>query len=279
MKTNSSLGSRMKQYESVPKIYLTAGIPKVIRLDMRSGHTFCKKLKKPFDDIFSYAMIETAKKLCSSISGAVMAYTQSDEISVVLNDVTPEGNLTSFFDGNVEKITSLSASIATLAFNKAYAEAVEKQDKETADIHKKNLWNAQFDSRVFCLPNAEELHNYILWRQQDATRNSIQMVGHANFTNKEMHKKNTSQIQDMLMLQKGINWNDFPIKYKRGALIVKEKYQKEAKDKDGNPIKVMRSRWVEYDIPILTKDTEIIEKLYSRCYLVKGAIVHIQEEL
>lgn len=262
-----SLGDRMKTYEAVPKVYLTLGTPKIIRLDMRAGHTFCKKFVRPFDEIFSQCMIHTAKELCAQIAGVVMAYTQSDEISLVINDTTEEKSINCFFDGNVEKMVSLSSSIATIAFNKKYIELVSEipDGDKMKKIYEKNLWTAQFDSRVFCLPTVTEVHNYILWRQNDATRNSIQMVGHANFTQKQMQGKNNDQIQDMLMLEKGINWNDFPAKYKRGCMIVKEHYEKEARTPDGKSCGVaIRSRWAERDIPILTKNTEIIANIFNR---------------
>ena len=196
-----------------------------------------------------------------------MGYTQSDEISLVINDVTEEKNINSFFDGNVEKMVSVSASIATIAFNKKYMEIVQaiSQDDKMRKIYEKNLWTAQFDSRVFCLPNVVEVHNYILWRQNDATRNSIQMVGHSNFTQKQMHAKNNNEIQDMLMLEKGINWNDFPAKYKRGSMVVKEFYEKEAITPDGvSHGTAIRSRWAEKEIPILTKDPDLISKIFNR---------------
>ena len=266
-KQKDSLGDRMKTYEAVPKVFLTLGIPKIIRLDMRAGHTFCRKFIRPFDKVFSECMIHTTKELCAQIAGVVMGYTQSDEISLVINDVTEEKNINSFFDGNVEKMVSISASIATIAFNKKYMEVVQAipKDDKMKKIYEKNLWTAQFDSRVFCLPNVTEVHNYILWRQNDATRNSIQMVGHANFTQKQMHARNNNEIQDMLMLEKGINWNDFPAKYKRGSMVVKEFYEKEAITPDGvSHGTAIRSRWVEKEIPILTKDLDLISKIYNR---------------
>lgn len=266
-KQKDSLGDRMKMYEAVPKVFLTLGIPKIIRLDMRAGHTFCRKFNRPFDDVFSECMVYTTKELCAQIAGVVMGYTQSDEISLVINDVTEEKNINCFFDGSVEKMVSVSASIATAAFNKKYMEIVRDIPSEDRmkKIYERNLWTAQFDSRVFCLPNVTEVHNYILWRQNDATRNSIQMVGHANFTQKQMHAKNNSDIQDMLMLEKGINWNDFPAKYKRGCMIVKEFYEKEAVTPDGvSHGTALRSRWVEKEIPILTKEPDLIPRIFNR---------------
>ena len=124
-KQKDSLGDRMKTYEAVPKVFLTLGVPKIIRLDMRAGHTFCRKFVRPFDEVFSECMIHTTKELCAQIAGVVMGYTQSDEISLVINDVTEEKNINSFFDGNVEKMVSVSASIATIAFNRKYMEVVQ----------------------------------------------------------------------------------------------------------------------------------------------------------
>ena len=234
-KQKDSLGDRMQTYEAVPKVFLTLGIPKIIRLDMRAGHTFCRKFIRPFDEVFSECMIHTTKELCAQIAGVVMGYTQSDEISLVINDVTEEKNINSFFDGNVEKMVSVSASIATIAFNRKYMEVVQAipQDDKMRKIYEKNLWTAQFDSRVFCLPNVTEVHNYILWH--------------------------------MLMLEKGINWNDFPAKYKRGSMVVKEFYEKEAITPDGvSHGTAIRSRWVEKEIPILTKDPDLISKIFNR---------------
>lgn len=275
MKNKDDLGVRMKTYEKVTRNFVTQGVPKIIRLDMRAGHTFCRGLKRPFDDVFSQSMIAATKELCEKIPGVRMAYTQSDEISLVLNDVTERGQLDCFFKGNISKIISLSASICTLAFNKKYAELYEELSEEEKSRYKDGLWEAQFDSRVFCLPTVQEVHNYLVWRQQDATRNSIQMVGHANFSDKKMHKKNTNEIQDMLFKEKGINWNDFPVKYKRGALVVKEKYMKESEIPGRGVVTTERSRWTEYEIPILTKDTAIVPILYNYGVLRDGKIVRM----
>ena len=249
----------MKEYEKVSKPFLTIGIPKIIRLDMRAGHTFCKRFDRPFDKIFSDCMVETTKELCKQIRGVVAGYTQSDEISLILNDEVKNG-YDCFFNGNVEKIVSISASICTLEFNRIYAEMVSGLDT----IYTKNINKAQFDSRVFCLPNVTEVHNYILSRQEDATKNSIAAVGQAYFTPNELNKKNSSQIQDMLMLQKGINWNDFPTRYKRGCIILKETYTKDVELPNGEIKKnVTRKHWVEKEIPILTKDETFIATIYG----------------
>lgn len=277
IKTNT-LDGRMKTYEYVTRNYLTLGCPKIIRLDMRAGHTFTKGFKKPFDDVFSKSMIAATKKLCEEINGAVMGYTQSDEISIIINDITDKGKFDCFFEGNISKIISISASICTLAFNKAYAEIVNELPPEEAEIYKKNLWSGQFDSRVFCLPNEMELHNYILWRQQDATRNSIQMAGYTHLSQTEMNNKDNSQVQDMLMVKKGINWNDYPTKFKRGCAIVKEQYQKDVQIPGRGLITgVERKHWVETEIPILTQDLDFIHKIYNRYLLINGELTKVNK--
>ena len=265
MPVNDELGMRMKTYENVPKNFLMLGTPKVIRVDMRAGHTFCRGFKRPFDDVFSNAMKKTAIALCEQIPKAVMAYKQSDEISVVLNDENKDGTYDCFFKGNVEKITSISASIATLEFNKAFENEVECLIALSAQMpYLDKQWMALFDSRVFELPNLEELHNYILWREFDAERNSIQMVGHANFAQKEMHCKNTKEIQNKLLLERDINWNDFPTEYKRGCLIVKKVIPKEITLPSGERKTVDRRVWVEEEMPILTKNKTFIKNIYER---------------
>ena len=276
-KNKDSLGTRMKTYEAVPKNFLTLGTPKIIRLDMRAGHTFCKKFKKPFDEVFSKSMEAAMITLCEEIPGVVMGYTQSDEISLVLNDTTRSEDFQCFFDGNVEKIVSISASICTLAFNKKYAEIVANEvTQEDMAIYEPNLWKGQFDSRVFALPNVMEVHNYILWREVDATRNSIQMVGHSVFTDKELHLKNSDEIQDMLFVQKNINWNDFPSRYKRGFVALKEQYTKDVELPNGEKVcGVKRKRWTAAEVPILTKDSEFIKKAYNRCLLVDGVLTEV----
>ena len=219
----TSLGDRMKNnYENVNRFYLTRRMPVIIRMDMKAGHTFTRGMKKPFDDIFVKTMQETMKYLCENIQGCVLGYTQSDEISLVLTDYA-ELTTDAWFGNNLQKMCSVSASMATLAFNKAFNDNIvgyiDSHFDADCDVAKdlaeytKILINARnkgamFDSRVFTIPK-EEVCNYFIWRQQDATRNSIQSVGQANFSQKELHGKSCSNIQDMLMTQKGINWNDY----------------------------------------------------------------------
>lgn len=268
----TTIGDRMKNnYENITRYYLTRRMPVIIRVDGRSFHTFTKGFKKPFDDILVKTMQDTMKYLCENIQGCVLGYTQSDEISLVLTDYA-ELTTDAWFGNNLQKMCSVSASMATLAFNKAFTRNISKQSKrfyteyleekdasyiETLEIAMNK--GAMFDSRVFTIPK-EEVCNYLIWRQQDATRNSILSVGIANFSQKELHCKSCNDIQDMLMLQKSINWNDYATTLKRGSCCIKKVIQDPDVDiKDGAyPV----TRWViDDEIPIFTQDRNYVEKL------------------
>lgn len=260
-----ALGDRMKKYEYVSRTYLTPRTPVIIRLDGKAFHTFTRGFNKPFDMVLVKTMQETMKFLCENIQGCVLGYTQSDEITLVLVDYK-KINSCAWFDYNIQKCASVAASMATMAFNKFFEKNVNDWiSKNTPTFHEawgnledEKLYHtylkafdkgAMFDARVFNIPK-EEVTNCILWRQNDATRNSIEMVGHANFSQNQLHKKSCNEIQDMLMLQRGINWNDFPTTLKRGScckrIVVSEPNEAEFKT---------RSRWViDNEIPIFKGD-------------------------
>ena len=224
----SNIGSRMKEYERRNQYYLQKRTPVVIRVDGRSFHTFTKGFKRPFDNVLIKTMQETAKYMCENIQGAKFAYVQSDEITIILVDYdTLETDC--WFNYRTDKLCSISASMATMAFNKFFAEEVKKiiaskehvyisrEEIKLVDVYEKSIEKgAMFDARAFNIPK-EEVANLIYWRQLDAIRNSIQMVGQAFFSNKELHGKSCNMIQDMLHEEKGINWNDFPTYQKRGS--------------------------------------------------------------
>lgn len=231
MPVRDDLGTRMKTfYENIPKTKLMRRTPVAIRIDGKAFHTFTRGFEKPFDSILIKTMQETTKYLCENIQGCILGYTQSDEITLILIDYR---KLTSsaWFDYEVQKMCSIAASMATMAFNKFFYQNaivnyanIAKMDTPDycAILEKAAEKGAMFDARCFNIPK-EEVTNLIYWRQLDAARNSVQMVGQANFSHNELQDKTCSDIQDMLMLQKGINWNDFPTYQKRGAAVVKNK--------------------------------------------------------
>lgn len=237
----SDLAERMKGYEKRNRYYLQRRMPVILRLDMRAGHSFTKGFKRPFDEVFIKSMQNTAKYLCENIQNCKLSYQQSDEITLLLVDYD-KLNTDCFFDYRVDKLCSIAASMATMAFNKAFSKNVEDFEQYYATEHEINGWygkgtpeykmcqiytkavdkGAMFDARCFNIPK-EEVTNLVYWRQLDASRNSIQMVGHANFSQKELQNKSCNDIQDMLMTQKGINWNDLLTYQKRGSCCVKNK--------------------------------------------------------
>ena len=279
----TTLGDRMKNnYENITRYYLTRRMPVIIRIDGKAFHTFTRGFKKPFDDILVNTMQDTMKYLCENIQGCVLGYTQSDEISLVLTDYA-ELTTDAWFGNNLQKMCSVSASMATLAFNKFFSGRVqefmydccdefgddvlpEKQnDYELAhNVYFKKFNAAMFDSRVFTIPK-EEVCNYLIWRQQDSTRNSIQSVGQANFSQKELHGKSCNNIQDMLMIQKGINWNDYATTLKRGSCCIKVDDGLTEYDETGNICGyTQRSKWIiDNEIPIFSQDRNYIEKLIN----------------
>lgn len=233
MPVNDELGKRMKEfYEARARTYLPRRTPVAIRIDGKAFHTFTRGFQKPFDEVLGNAMVRTMEYLCKNIQGCVFGYTQSDEITLLLVDYK-QLNSEAWFDYQVQKMCSIAASMATMAFNRYINEEFNRWfDKASTCEHTHSMsigdWNlyhsyaksiekgAMFDARVFSIPK-EEATNLVYWRQLDATRNSIQMVGQANFSHNELQGKSCNMIQDMLLTQKNINWNDYPTRWKRGV--------------------------------------------------------------
>lgn len=201
----------MKRYERVSKTVLTARMPVIIRVDGKAFHTYTKGMKKtepgaPFNQSMCSVMDETAKMLCHTIQGAEMAYVQSDEISILVHyykRFTSEP----WFDNEVQKMVSISAGLASAFFS--------ANSGILFDDGKARL--AVFDSRVFTIPE-DEVNNYFIWRQQDATRNSVQMLARSLYSHKECNNKNGLQLQEMA-LQKGFDWNVMPDGHKQGRYV------------------------------------------------------------
>lgn len=275
MSNRDNLGDRMKTYENVTRAHLVRRMPVIIRLDGKAFHSFTRGFQKPFDAVLMKTMQDTMKYLCENIQGCVFGYTQSDEISLLLIDYQ---TLTSdsWFDNTVQKMCSVSASMATLAFNKFFRNNIDEwgydnlPDFEDGGTNQKvdptllkqchtyfsRCDKAMFDSRVFNIPK-EDVVNYFIWRQQDATRNSIQSAGQANFSHKQLMNKNCNQIQDMLFVEKGINWNNYPTICKRGTGCRKQ--MTEIKCQNDPDKTVMRKKWIiDTEIPVFTQDMNYI---------------------
>ncbi len=221
----NGLGSRMKRnYEEVFKYRLPMRMPVIIRLDGKCFHTFTRGMMKPFDEKLIYNMATVAHFLCEKISGAQLAYVQSDEISILLHgykklDSEP------WFANEVQKMVSISASMASSTMSRLY-------NKEVL-----------FDSRVFVLPEAE-VCNYFIWRQKDAVRNSISMVAQSLYSHKQLHGKRSDDMQEMIF-QKGLNWNDISPHQKHGETVIKGEH----------------GWFIDWECPTFTVDRNYINKL------------------
>jgi len=251
-----SLGDRMKRYEAVSKSTLVSRMPVILRIDGCHFHTFTKGFVKPFDEVMMKSMQDTMKYLCENIQGCVLGYTQSDEITLVLVDYQ-KLNSSACFDNEVQKMCSVAASMAGMAFTRYFAYNVDNSDVEIdAGLWKTYMGairrGAYFDCRAFNVPESD-VCNCLIWRQQDATRNSIQSLAQANFSHKELQGLNCNKLQDKLFVEKGINWNNLKDEEKRGTCCVKTYFTQDGKE---------RSKWViDYNIPIFTQDRNYVEKL------------------
>ena len=252
-----ALSDRMKDfYENRTRLFLPRRTYTLIRIDGKAFHTYTHGLKKPFDPGLVEDMDATACYLCKNIQGAKFAFVQSDEISILLTDfesITTDA----WFDGNIQKICSVSASMATTKFNKLRIIRWFKENGLSGNgtcVDIENIKFAEFDSRTFTIPSPIEVENYFIWRQQDTTRNSIEAVAQSLYSPKELHGKNTDVLQEMCF-QKGINWNEYHGKFKRGRLIIKNLYTKG---------EAVRTRWESTEPPIFTQHRDCLNTLIPK---------------
>ena len=235
---HDDFGKRMKTYENSYRFTLPRRMPVILRIDGCHFHTFTKGMDKPFDDKLIEAFWETCKFLGENIMGAKLIYHQSDEISILITNYDTI-QTDSWFSNNLQKMVSVSASMAAAKFNEVIRKSYP--DKELAF----------FDSRAWVIPQ-DEVNNYFTWRQQDASKNSISMAAFANFAHKDLHGLSGNQLQEKLFSEKGINWDKFPTWKKRGACIIKKEYLKE---------NAIRRRWeTDLDIPLFSKDRNYVER-------------------
>lgn len=239
-KDNSSLGDRMKLYEGVTRTCLMPRGYVCLRIDGRAFHTWVGGLPRPFDKGLMDDMDATAVFLCENIQNAKVGYVQSDEISIITFNADDLGTQT-FFDGNIQKISSIVASMATAKFNDLRR---KRQARENEDL-------AMFDCRCWNVPNHWEAYNTLVWRQQDAIRNSISSVSQSQYSHKELHGKSQSNMHEMLH-NKGVNWaTDFSEGEKNGRIIMKEVYVTASSI---HPPTVQRTRWISNGAWVFSKD-------------------------
>lgn len=273
---NDELGNRMKSYyEDRTRISLPRRTYTIIRIDGKAFHTYTRGLKRPFDSDLIDDMDETACYLCKNIQGAKFGFVQSDEISILMTDFDAIGT-DAWFDGNIQKMVSVAASIATSKFNQlrmlrilsTYEDgrnfAHDFVNQATIKVNPFKL--AEFDARVFTIPNKTEVMNYFIWRQQDTVRNSISSVAQTLYSSKELTGKNMSVQQEMIF-QKGINWNDYEPKFKRGRFVFKQEFEVVVDNKLPKGIPpvdslqtVIRSRWVSDECPTFTQDKLFLDE-------------------
>ncbi len=253
--TKEPLGDRMKNfYEDRYRISLPRRTNVIIRIDGKAFHSYTKGLKRPFDEGLQEDMDATTKYLCENIQGAKMGYVQSDEISILLHDYN-DLSTDAWFDNNLQKMCSIASSLATAQFNKLRMiriadRSVRDRDVSNLPEHVNNFVYpalAMFDARVFIIPEAAEVVNYFLWRQQDATCNSISMAAQSMFSHKALHGKSSSEMQEMMHSEKGVNWNDYPTRFKRGAAVIKvSEMYKRLKGQEGPGEKIPEDQEIEY---------------------------------
>jgi len=240
----SSLGDRMKEYEATSQGNVLRRTPVIIRVDGKAFHTFTRCFRDdnapdPFSPVMHRLMMNTARAMLMNTQCAQFVYTQSDEISILLRD-WDKHETQQWFGGKLQKMISISAAQASAYFNFFLTREIGQLDYVGAV--------PLFDSRVFQLP-MDEVANYFIWRQQDATRNSVQMLGRHYFSHKEMNGKNVSAVQDLLMCGHNVNWNNLDTWKKRGTCVLPSDTY------DSGTFGI-----IDEEIPIFTKDRCYIEK-------------------
>jgi tRNA(His) guanylyltransferase len=255
-----ALGDRMKRYEEATRFILPRRTYTVLRVDGRAFHSWTRGLAKPYDTDFMNCIDSTAIALCEQIPGAQFAYVQSDEISVLAVDFLAV-DTQSWFDGNVQKWASISAGIATMAFNLRLMRLKGLNNEDEIPITKK-LPNAVFDARVFTIPDPIEVENYFVWRQQDAERNSIMMLARSYASHKQLAGKKRADQHEIIHAA-GDNWAKHPVRFKHGAVIrhagENERLKTDVLFAKGNHT---FSNWImDTETPVFTKQREYLRTL------------------
>jgi len=258
------LDDRMKLYEKLETgRYLIPTLPILARLDGRAFHSFTSKMDRPFDFNFMELMQDTTRWLVEE-SNALCGYTQSDEIT--LTWYSPDIESQVFFNGKIFKMTSILASMASVYFNSKLPLYLDSSYLK---------YRPMFDCRVWNVPNLVEGTNAFVWRELDATRNSLQMAGYAHFSHNQLFKKNTGEIHEMLFKEKGINWNDYPDSAKRGSYFQRrtelkpysieelERLPEKHHARENPDLLVERSVYKRLDMPPILKVENRVDVIYN----------------
>jgi tRNA(His) 5'-end guanylyltransferase len=217
------------QYEDRTRLMLPRRTFTVIRCDGKAFHTYARGCEKPFDAFLHAAMVKAAIALCEEAQGSKIGYVQSDEISIILTDFD-RIETCAWFDGNVQKMSSVAASCVTASFNARMPVPF-----------------ALFDARVFTIPDPVEVENYLIWRQKDAIRNSVSGLAQRHFSQKQLDRKSREEMLAMLAT-KGVEWSAQPTHVQRGTVI---RYDRHAE----------RGNWVADDsAPLFTEDREFVRR-------------------
>lgn len=228
---NDELGDRIKTYfEDPARVLLPRKTWVVVRVDGRSFHTFTRNMPRPYHRPLADALDAAAIHVCEQMAGCTFAYGQSDEYSFLMSDFGRDDSRM-WFDGSVQKIASVSASLFTAAFHGAFAEP----------------GLAAFDARVFAIPNRSEVEKYFRWRQDDASRNSLNMLASHYYSHEELLGKSAGEKHDLIHA-KGDNWAKWSADFKRGRVVrrIEDRFA------------------VDAEIPIFTRDAAYLDGLIPR---------------
>jgi tRNA(His) guanylyltransferase len=253
--SKDSLGDRMKsKYEDVFRHSIPQRTHAILRIDGKAFHTFTKGLPRPYSPDLSAALDYAAMQLCKVMQGCALAYGQSDEYSFLFTDFA-DIDTQMWFNGNVQKITSVAASLFTAHFNSAWQEIIGMDTPFQDPLHMSSMGKdpypkkkfidrlGMFDARVFVIPPRTDVMNYFVWRQQDASRNSLSMLASHYYSASELHGKKAADKHEMLH-RKGQNWNNWPTSFKRGRVVHR------------------LTNWVvDNEIPIFSDDHAYLEEL------------------
>jgi tRNA(His) guanylyltransferase len=236
-------------------------LPVVLRLDGNNFHNWTKGLERPFDKRLVELMTETTKYLVKE-TNAVVGYCQSDEITLILYSNDRKSSI--YNDGKKQKIVSKLTAKCVNFFNEKRKELIPNHDKI-----------AVFDCRIYQTPTLHDACIQLLWRENDATKNSISMLAQSLFSHNQLQNLNGNEMQDKMMLEKNVNWNNLETKLKRGTYVKRiktsssftveelEKLPPMHEAHKNTNLVIERSVIKEIEYPILNKITNLTEVIFN----------------